>query len=60
MIATILLPLTMVTGSFGQDFGWLVRRIDSLTAFLLLGVGGLVLPSVLAVAYLERESGKAR
>ncbi len=60
VIATILLPLTLVTGFFGQNFGWLVRHIDSLTAFLLFGVGGLVLPSVLAVAYLRRRSGQAR
>jgi len=43
---TFFLAWTLVTGFFGQNFGWLVRHIDSRHAFLVYGVGGLVVPTV--------------
>jgi magnesium transporter len=42
VLATIFVPLTIITGFFGQNFGWLVDHIDSLTAFLVWGIGGTV------------------
>jgi magnesium transporter len=42
VLATIFVPLTIITGFFGQNFGWLVNHIDSLTAFLIWGIGGTV------------------
>jgi magnesium transporter len=43
---TLFLAWTLVTGFFGQNFGWLVRHIDGFEHFLVLGVGGLVVPTI--------------
>jgi magnesium transporter len=53
-VATVFLPLTFATGFFGMNFGWMVDHIDSLFAFVLLGVGGVVVPLVFAVVLLFR------
>lgn len=51
VIATIFLPLTYITGFFGQNFGWMVNRIDRSWEFWLIGVGTQVSALVLLIAY---------
>ena len=55
ILATIFLPLTFVTGFFGQNFPWLVGHINTLAAFLIYGLGGLALPMVLLFWWLRHR-----
>ena len=42
VVATIFLPLTLITGFFGMNFEWMVDQIDTQLAFWLLGIGTLL------------------
>jgi magnesium transporter len=54
---TLFVIYTVVTGFFGQNFGWLVDHIKSRDAFLGFGVGSLVVPTVILVVlfYVKRD-----
>ena len=56
IIATVFLPLSFLTGFFGQNLGWLVNREGSLTAFLIFGIGTEVL-AVIALYVMFRRRG---
>jgi magnesium transporter len=54
IISTIFLPLTVVTGFFGMNFAWLENHISTLAAFLVYGVGGVILSGVLLFLYFKK------
>ena len=51
IIATIFLPLTYVTGFFGQNFGWMVNGITARGTFLWLGVGSEIVCLTILIVY---------
>ena len=52
IMGTLFLAWTLVTGFFGQNFRWLVDNVESRHDFLVFGVGGLIVPTVIALGVL--------
>ena len=55
IIATIFLPLTYLTGFFGQNFGYMVGGITSPHAFWYVGVGSQVVGLAILLYYFKRK-----
>jgi magnesium transporter len=54
VIATIFLPLTFITGFFGQNFGWLNDHIDSFWDFAILGLALMIVLAATLWAWIRR------
>jgi magnesium transporter len=46
VVGTLFVVWTLITGFFGQNFPYLVNHIGGINHFLLFGVGGLVVPTI--------------
>jgi magnesium transporter len=55
LVATIFLPLTFITGFFGQNFGFLVANIANGPVFWWLGVGSELVALLALVAYFRHK-----
>jgi magnesium transporter len=56
VVATIFLPLSFVVGFFGQNFGWMVRNINSAPDFWVIGGGSMVVSLIVLIAWLRHSS----
>ena len=55
LVATIFLPLTLITSFFGQNFNWLVDHLGPEWTFWGLGVGGLIVSGLAIYLWLVRS-----
>lgn len=55
VIATIFLPMSFITGFFGQNFAFLVNRITDVRAFWIFGVGSQITALIILLLYFWRK-----
>jgi magnesium transporter len=56
VIATIFLPLSFITGFFGQNFGFMVNHlIENTWTFWVIGIGSLLATCLVLLAFFRRK-----
>jgi magnesium transporter len=55
VIATVFLPLTFITGFFGQNFGFMVKHITATSTFWVLGIGSMIATCIGLVIFFRRK-----
>ncbi|HXW78527.1 MAG TPA: magnesium transporter CorA family protein [Acidimicrobiales bacterium] len=55
IIATVFLPLSFLTGFFGQNFAWMVNRLSSFSVFAAVGIGLQIVTVVLLIVLFRRR-----
>ena len=56
IVGTIFLPLSFITGFFGQNFKWLVATgISSTWSFFVLGIGSILATCVFLLNFFKRK-----